>query len=124
MKPTLVDYQRHVLLCAGKHCDPGGERALWRYFKEALDRKGVGGARVRANRAGCLGVCTQGAIMCVYPEAVWYCAVDEEAVDRIIDQHLIGGEVVESLVFHRNNFDLIADPSAKGPSVDSLPDGT
>ncbi|MDX8408814.1 MAG: ferredoxin [Mariprofundales bacterium] len=104
MMPSLVDYQRHVLLCAGKHCDQGGERALWRYLKAALDAKGIGANRVRINRAGCLGVCTQGAIMCVYPEAVWYCRVDEDALDRIVDQHFIGGEVVESLLFHRNTY--------------------
>ena len=103
-KPTLPNYQRHVLLCAGKQCDPEGARALVRYMKDALAGLGIGPERVRVNRAGCLGVCTQGAIMCIYPEAVWYCRVDQAAVDQIIREHLLGDRIVEALRFHHNRF--------------------
>ncbi len=103
-KPTLARYDRHILLCAGKKCDPEGERSLVRYLKAQLEALGMDKRQVRVNRAGCLGVCTQGAIMCVYPEAVWYCRVDQAAVDRIVREHLIGGRVVEDLLFHRNEW--------------------
>jgi len=101
-KPSIPNYRRHVLVCAGRKCDPDGERALVRYFREQLRVLGMLGTDVRLNRAGCLGVCCQGAIVCVYPEAVWYCRVDRQAVDRIIRSHLIGGAVVEELLFHHN----------------------
>jgi len=104
-KPSMPHYQRHVLLCSGKHCDRDGSRSLIRYMKEALEGLGIGQDQVRVNRAGCLGVCTQGALMCVYPEAVWYCGVDQAAIDRIIQQHLLGDEVVTELQFHHNRFD-------------------
>jgi len=103
-RPTIHHYQRHVLLCSGKKCDHNESRALIRYMKGVLKSMEIGSDRVRVNRAGCLGVCKQGAIMCVYPEAVWYCNVDQEAVDRIIHQHLIGNVVVTDLLFHHNQF--------------------
>jgi len=107
-KPAIVQYQRHVLLCAGKSCSDNESRRLLCYMKATLKSLGMGKDQVRVNRAGCLGVCNEGAIMCVYPEAVWYCRVDQAAVDRIIKEHLIGGSVVEDLQFHRNNFEPIA----------------
>ncbi|MDQ6951293.1 MAG: NAD(P)H-dependent oxidoreductase subunit E [Mariprofundales bacterium] len=105
MLPTIVNYQRHVIICAGKTCDSTGDRTLVHYLKSELEARGIGSDRVRVNRAGCLGVCTQGAIMCIYPEAVWYCRIDQASIDRIIDTHLIGGDVVTDLVMHRNQYD-------------------
>jgi len=106
--PSIDQYQRHVLLCAGKCCDKNcakdGDRTLVRYMKSALKSLGIGSDQIRVNRAGCLGVCSVGAIMCVYPEAVWYCGVDQAAVDRIIKEHLLEGVVVTDLLFHRNEF--------------------
>ncbi|MDQ6963288.1 MAG: ferredoxin [Mariprofundales bacterium] len=104
-RPSIANYQRHAILCAGRCCDEEGSRSLLHYMKDLLRSLGVGVDRVRLNRAGCLGVCREGAIMLVYPEAVWYCGVDQAGVDRIVREHLLGGEVVEDLLFHRNQFD-------------------
>ncbi|RMH52167.1 MAG: ferredoxin [Zetaproteobacteria bacterium] len=101
-KPSIPSYRRHVLLCAGKHCDPEGVRALVHYFRERLRLLGLLDTEVRLNRAGCLGVCREGAIACIYPDGVWYCRIDAAAVDRIIRHHLIGGAVVEELLFHHH----------------------
>ena len=51
------------------------------------------------SKVDCLRVCEQGPIAVVYPEGAWYRLVDEDAVDRIIEEHLIGGVIVEDLLF-------------------------
>jgi (2Fe-2S) ferredoxin len=101
-KPVIEPYRRHVMLCCGKKCEPEGDRALFQYLKQRIAEEGLesGDAAVRANRAGCLGVCVQGPIMVVYPDGVWYCNLNRENIDRIIEEHFKQGKIVESLAFH------------------------
>ena len=47
---------------------------------------------------GCLGVCNKGPIVVVYPEGTWYGNVKVEDVEKIVEQHIEGGKVVEELV--------------------------
>lgn len=54
---------------------------------------------VLRSKVDCLRVCEQGPIVVVYPDGVWYRLVDEAAVDRIVDEHLLGGRVVDDLRF-------------------------
>jgi (2Fe-2S) ferredoxin len=60
-----------------------------------LKLKGPG--KVRINKAGCLDRCDQGPVLVVYPEAVWYTYVDKDDIEEIIQEHLVGGRVVECL---------------------------
>jgi (2Fe-2S) ferredoxin len=56
-----------------------------------------GQGKVRINKAGCLDRCEEGPVMVIYPQATWYTYVDKEDIDEIIDQHLLGGKVVDRL---------------------------
>ena len=60
-----------------------------------------GPTRVKRSEDPCLGVCMGGPILAVYPEGVWYSAVSPELLERIVVEHLRGGQVVEEAVFHR-----------------------
>ncbi len=62
---------------------------------KALKLSGEG--KVRINAAGCLDRCTEGPVLVVYPEAVWYTYVDRQDIDDIISEHLMHGRVVERL---------------------------
>ena len=53
--------------------------------------------RVRINQAGCLDRCDEGPVMVIYPEELWYTFIDESDIDEIIDEHLVGGRIVERL---------------------------
>ncbi|MDX8395021.1 MAG: ferredoxin [Mariprofundaceae bacterium] len=99
-KLSISPYKRHAMLCCGKSC--GENIPLMKYLKKRLLVEGLdaGEHSVRANRAGCLGVCEQGPIMVVHPEGVWYCDLDEVKMDRIIEEHFKQGEPVEEFSFH------------------------
>lgn len=68
------------------------------YAKQRLKELGISGVgKVRINKAGCLDRCDQGPCLVIYPEGVWYTYVDQQDIDEIIDQHLVGGKIVERL---------------------------
>lgn len=97
-------YARHVLVCTGAFCSPDRRgRALYVLLASLLEREGLlfGPARVKRGETPCLGVCTGGPIVVVYPEGVWYAGVTEELLERIVVEHLKHGRVVEEAVFHR-----------------------
>lgn len=97
-------YERHVFFCCNQRpqgeacCNNHGAQKMRDYAKDkikALDLNGRG--KIRINSAGCLDRCTEGPVIVVYPEAVWYTYVDREDIDEIIREHLQHGRVVERL---------------------------
>jgi (2Fe-2S) ferredoxin len=97
-------YLHHVFFClnqrdAGRPCCAAqGAEDLQSYAKARIKELGLQGAgAIRINKAGCLDRCDLGPVFVVYPEGVWYTAVDKHDIEEIIQSHLIAGKVVQRL---------------------------
>jgi (2Fe-2S) ferredoxin len=102
--PRMDPYARHVLVCVGGYCSPDRRgRELYALLPALLQREGLlfGPRRVKRGETPCLGVCTRGPIVVVYPEGIWYADVTPAMLERIVVEHLRDGRVVEAAVFHR-----------------------
>lgn len=100
----MVQPKYHVFICTS--CRINGQQKGYCYQKDAVDLlshfmeeiedRDLSGEVVITN-TGCFGICDKGPIVVIYPEGVWYGNVTKEDVQRIVEEHLEGGNPVKEL---------------------------
>lgn len=120
---SIPRVERHIFMCADQtnpKCLPREQtHELWKHLKIRLkendlasappkwqgktdddpERVPAGNGSVLRSKVDCLRICERGAIAVVYPEGTWYADLDFDKLDRVIDEHLVGGSPVEELSF-------------------------
>ena len=92
------DGKRHIVLCGGTGCLSNNSAEIRKRFEEVLEKKGLTD-RVTVNQVGCFGFCSQGPFVKIYPEDTLYRLVKIEDVEEIVDTDIVGGVVVERLLY-------------------------
>jgi cob(I)alamin adenosyltransferase len=115
--PAMRPYGRQILICENGDCaDPQAAALLQQHFAELARAHGLNKLRnperVKCTLTGCLGVCSGGPILVVYPDGIWYHHVDAALLERIVHEHLLRDQPVEAAIFHR----LGAEPALALPA--------
>ena len=95
----MGQYVRHVFVCThGEFCPFDGSADVHRLLKEGVAARGLKKS-VRVNKAGCFSQCGNGPMVVVYPDNIWYGGVTLDKARRILEEHIVGGQVAKDLVY-------------------------
>jgi len=89
--------KRHVMVCSGSGCSSCGCGLVRDAFLAKINAAGISD-KINIFETGCIGCCTVGTIVSVYPEGVFYQFVNDKDVEDIVESHLKNGKPVERLL--------------------------
>jgi len=105
-----MHFKKHIFFCTNqkisgkKCCQDADANSMRNYAKQVLQECSLHSkGQFRVNTAGCLGRCSVGPNILIYPEGVWYTYSSKEDVDEIIERHLLNDEIVERLLIDKSD---------------------
>jgi (2Fe-2S) ferredoxin len=99
----IPEHGRQLFFCTGARCLHRAAEPLWQHLRARMKANralGAGPRRVMCARSSCLYPCNLGPLMTVHPDGVWYGRLDRAALDRVVEEHLLGGVPVAEHVVH------------------------
>ncbi len=96
MEDTI--YRSHVLICTGTGCKSSGANEVKVKLQDELAKHNLLD-EIKIVETGCHGFCEKGPIMVVYPEGVFYCELEADDMEDVVEEHLLKGRTVERLLF-------------------------
>ncbi|MBN9538395.1 MAG: hypothetical protein BGN99_28400 [Alphaproteobacteria bacterium 65-37] len=93
--------RRRVLVCQGGPCIRAGAETIWGHLRNEQKRLSLrtSGEGTMSAKTSCLGPCSLAPVLQVWPEGTYYGGVDEAGIDRIVEEHLLRGDIVEDLAY-------------------------
>ncbi|NJK91825.1 MAG: (2Fe-2S) ferredoxin domain-containing protein [Blastochloris sp.] len=115
-KAGLPSARQHLFLCLGPDCcSPEMGQLSWDYLKQQVARLNL---QVLRTRAACFRICSQGPILLVYPDGIWYARVTPERLQRILNEHIQLRQPVQEWILHHNPLQSSQTPELPLPGMD------
>ena len=119
----MPKFSHHIFVCCNRRdachprgcCDPDQTEQLRTAFKAEIKNRKLA-PLVRANKAGCLDQCELGPVVVIYPQNIWYGHVSVNDVQRIVEETIVGGQILEDLVI---SDELLNTKGGRLPPLDS-----
>ena len=101
--------KRKILVCCGTGCVAGGNLNVYHELKKRMDELGIPcevsltehhDDSVGLKKSGCHGFCEMGPLVHIEPMGVMYIHVKPEDCHEILEKTVLGGEVIDRLVYH------------------------
>ncbi|MBE5759257.1 MAG: NADH-quinone oxidoreductase subunit NuoF [Clostridiales bacterium] len=97
-KAQMEGYEQQILICGGTGCTSSGSIDLYKELVRQINEKGLAD-KVAVIKTGCFGLCALGPIMITQPDGCFYSKLKMENIERIIDEHIIGGNPIRELLY-------------------------
>lgn len=107
---SLETQSKQILICAGTGCVAGGSLDIYAKMQEILMERGIKCSLVLEKephdhsiglkKSGCHGFCEMGPLLRIEPEGILYVKVKVEDCEEIIEQSIVGDQVIDRLVYH------------------------
>jgi NADH-quinone oxidoreductase subunit F len=113
----MLQYKARIVICAGTGCVAGGSLNVYNRFMDYIKAKNLSvgvtlhkeKGDIGISRSGCQGFCQMGPLVTLYPQGVLYTKVKPGDAEEIVEETLLGGKLIERLLYHNPQDNKPAD---------------